>query len=126
MGLQAIMHQNDNTPYMKLVSAFLSKKDSLGADKWGSTDKNIGQVIKPLEDLFKKEFPGYEPYPQGQQAEINLLVRHILIAEALVPEYCNLFKDLSEEEIIALAQSFRFDNYVTRKRLEDILTGREK
>ena len=68
MGLQAIMHQNDNTPYMKLVSAFLSKKDSLGADKWGSTDKNISQVIKPLQDLFKKEFPGYDPYPHGQQA----------------------------------------------------------
>jgi endoglucanase len=126
MGLQAIMHQNSNTPYMKLVAAFLSKKDSLGADKWGSTDKNIGQVIKPLQELFKKEFPQYDPYPQGQQAEINLLVRHILIAEALVPEYCNLFKDLSEDQITALAQSFRFDNYVTRKRLEDILTGREK
>jgi aryl-phospho-beta-D-glucosidase BglC (GH1 family) len=126
MGLQAIMHQNSNTPYMKLVSAFLSKKDSLGADKWGSTDKNIGQVIKPLQDLFKKEAPGYDPYPQGQEAEINLLVRHILIAQALVPEYCNLFKDLSEEQITGLAQSFRFDNYVTRKRLEDILTGREK
>lgn len=126
MGLQAIMHQNSNTPYMKMVSAFLSKKNSLGADKWGSTDKNIGQVIKPLQDLFKKEFPEYDPYPQGQQAEINLLVRHILIAQALVPEYCNLFKDLSEEKLTELAQSFRFDNSVKRKRLEEILTGREK
>ena len=126
MGLQAIMHQKDNTPYMKLVSAFLSKKDSLGADKWGSTDKYISQVIKPLQDLFIKEFPGYDPYPHGQQAEINLLVRHILISQALLPEYCNLFKDLSEEKLVELAQSFRFDNSVKRKRLEEILTGREK
>jgi endoglucanase len=37
-----------------------------------------------------------------------------------------LFRDLSEDELIALAQSFRFENYVKRKRLEDILTGREK
>ena len=126
MGLQAIMHQNGNTPYMKLVSAFLSRKDSLGADSWGSTDKNIRQVMEPLEDLFKKEFPGYDPYPRGQQKEIALLVRHILIAQALVPEYCNLFKGKSEEQLTALAQSFRFENYVTRSRLEDILTGREK
>ena len=126
MGLQAIMHQNNNTPYMKLVSAFLSRKDSLGADAWGSTDKNIRNVMGPIEELFKKEFPDYDPYPRGQQREISLLVRNILISEALVPEYCNLFKDLSEEEIVSLAQSFQFENYVKRNRLEDILTGKEK
>jgi len=126
LGLQAIIHQKDNTPYMKLVSPFLRKKDSLGADAWGSTDKNIRQVITPLEELFKKEFPGYDPYPSGPQSQISVLVRHILIAEALVPEYCGLFKGLSNEELVALAQSFRFENYVKRERLENILTGREK
>jgi endoglucanase len=126
MGLQAIMHQKDDTPYMKLVSGFLSKKDSLGADRWGSTDKDIRLVMSPIEELMKNEFKDYNPYPQGQQGMINLLVRHILISEALLPEYCNLFKDKSEEEVVALAQSFRFDNYVRRTRLEDILTGKEK
>ena len=126
MGLQAIMHQQPTTPYMKLVAPFLARKDSLGADAWGSTDKNIRQVIEPLEQLFQKEFPSYDPYPRGQQREIGLLVRHILIAEALLPEYCNLFKNKTDEEIAALAQSFRFENCVKRQRLEDILTGKEK
>ena len=126
MGLQAILHQKSDTPYMKLISAFLSRKDSLGADRWGSTDKNIRQVMSPIEELFKKEFSDYNPYPQGQQGNINLLVRHILIAEALVPEYCSLFKDLTDAQLVALAQSFRFDNYEKRTRLENILTGREK
>jgi len=126
MGLQAIMHQNDSTSYMKLVSAFLAKKDSLGADAWGATDKHIRQVIAPLEELFKKEFPGYDPYPRGVQREIALLVRNILISEALVPEYCNLFKNLSDEQLVALAESFRFENCVKRTRLENILTGKEK
>ena len=126
MGLQAIIHQNDNTPYMKLVSAFLSRKDSLGADAWGSTDQHIRQIMAPLEDLFKKEFSEYNPYPKGPMGQINLMVRHILIAEALVPEYCDLFRNLTEDELISIAQSFRFENYVKRERLEDILTGREK
>jgi aryl-phospho-beta-D-glucosidase BglC (GH1 family) len=126
LGLQAIVYQNENTPYMKLVSSFLSKKDSLGADAWGSTDKNIRQVMEPIEELFKKEFSEYDPYPRGQQGQINLLVRHILIAEALIPDYCNLFKDLSEEELIALAESFKFENYIKRERLEAILSGREQ
>jgi endoglucanase len=126
LGLQAVLHQKENTPYMKLVSSFLRKKNTLGADAWGSTDKNIRQVIAPIEELFKKEFREYNPYPSGQQTQINLMVRHILIAEALVPEYCNLFRGLSDEELIALGQSFRFENYVKRQRLENILTGREK
>ncbi len=126
MGLHAIMHQKDSTPYMKLVSAFLIRKDSLGADAWGANDRNIRQIIAPIEELFEKEFPEYYPYPAGSKRHISLLVRNILIAEALVLEYCNLFKDLSEEELIALAESFRYENYVKRKRLEDILTGREK
>jgi len=118
--------QKENTPDRKLVSAFMEKKNSLGADAWGSTDTNIRQVMEPIEELFKKEFSEYNPYPNGQQSQINLMVRHILIAEALVPEYCNLFRNLSEEELKALAQSFRFENYVKRERLENILTGREK
>ena len=126
LGLQAVIHQNANTPYMKLVSSFLRKKDSLGADAWGSTDKNIRQVMTPLEELFKKEFPDYVPYPSGSQSQISLMVRHILIAEALVPEYCRLFKGLSNEELVALARSFRFENYVKRERLENILTGKEQ
>jgi len=126
MGLQAIMHQNENTPYMRLVSDFLARKNYFGADAWGSTDKNIRQVMEPLEELFKKEFPEYYPYPKGAQREIKRLIRHILISEALVPEYCNLFKGLSDEELIALAHSFSYENYVKRERLENILTGREK
>lgn len=126
MGLQAIMHQNENTPYMKLVSKFLLRKDSLGADAWGSTDKNIRQAIAPLEEMLKKEFPAYDPYPNGRERELALLVRHILISEALLPEYCGLFKGLSKQQLISLAQSFRFENYVKRTRLENILTGREK
>ena len=126
MGLQAVMHQGDSTPYMKLVKAFLFRKDSLGADAWGSTDKNIRNVMSPIEELFKKEFPDYDPYPRGQQREISLLVRNILISEALVPEYCKLFKDLTEDEVGALARSFHFNNYVKRTRLEKILTGKEK
>jgi endoglucanase len=125
LGLQAIIHQKENTPYMKLISSFLKKKEYLGADAWGSSDKNIRQVMEPIEELFKKEFPDYSPYPNGEERHIALLVRHILIPEALVPEYCNLFKGLSDEELISLAQSFLFKNYVKRQRLENILTERE-
>jgi hypothetical protein len=111
---------------MKLIGEFLKKKNHLGSDAWGSTDENIRKVLSPVEELFEKEFPEYDPYPFGQKSEIALLVRHILIAEALVPEYCNLFKDLTNDELVALAESFNFKNYKKRGRLENILSGKEK
>jgi len=126
LGLQAILSQDENTPYMKLISAFLKKKKYLGADAWGSTDENIRQALSPLEELFEREFPEYNPYPFGQRMHIALLVRHILIAEALTPEYCNLFTGLTDEELIALAESFNFRNYNKRERLESILSGKER
>lgn len=126
LGLQAIISQDENTPYMKLVADFLKKKKRLGADAWGATDNNIRQVISPIEELLDKEFPEYNPYPFGKKSQIARLVRHILISEALVPEYCNLFKDKSNEELIALAESFNFKNYNKRERLEKILSGKER
>ena len=126
LGLQAIISQDENTPYMKLVADFQKKKKRLGADAWGATDNNIRQVISPIEELLDKEFPEYNPYPFGKKSQIARLVRHILISEALVPEYCNLFKDKSNEELIALAESFNFKNYNKRERLEKILSGKER
>ncbi len=126
LGLQAVLSQKKTTPYMQLISSFLAKKDSLGADRWGATDKNIRPVMAPIEALMKNEFPAYNPYPSGMQTQINVAVRHILFAEALEPEYCNLFSNLSDEQVIALAQSFRFENYVKRQRLEDILSGNKQ
>lgn len=125
LGLQAILGQNRDTPYMKLVADFLKKKARLGADAWGSTDKDILPVMTPVEELFKNEFSDYDPFPFGQKQKIDLLVRHILIAEAMVPEYCNLFKNLSDDQLIALAESFNSKNYVKRERLQKILTGQE-
>ena len=125
LGLQAIISQDENTPYMKLIADILKKKNYLGSDEWGSTDNHIRHIISPIEELFAEEFPDYDPYPFGQKSHIALLVRHILISEAFVPEYCDLFKDMSEEELTALAESFNFKNYNKRERLENILSGRE-
>ena len=106
LGLQAVLSQKKATPYMQLISSFLAKKDSLGADRWGATDKNIRPVMAPIEALMKNEFPAYNPYPSGMQTQINVAVRHILFAEALEPEYCNLFSNLSDEQVSRLHNRF--------------------
>lgn len=126
LGLQAITYQKGNTPWMQLMADFRDKKSRLGADAWGGTDVQIRYAINPIYNLFQEEFPDYSAYPFGAQAMVNRLVRNIAISEALIPEFVALFKDKTEAELIALAQSFHFDNCKIRVRLEDILTHKER
>lgn len=126
LGLQAILSQKADAPYMSLISDFLKKKNYYGTDSWGSTDANLRPILAPIEELLAKEFPDFKPYHDGQKRRVGLFVRHILLAEALLPEYTALFKDLTEEQVVELAQSFRFENYEKRQRLEDIFLGKEK
>ena len=68
-----------------------------------------------------KEFPNYDPFPFGAQWQIKWIVRHILLAEALLPEYGALFKGMTETEIDEMMQSFRFKNCIQRPELANIL-----
>jgi endoglucanase len=126
LGLQAITHQKENTPWMELIADFREKKARLGADAWGSTDEQIQHAIRPIYNLFQEEFPEYAPYPFGAQAKVSRLIRNVAISEALIPEFVALFKDKTDEELIALAQSFHFDNCNIMVRLEKILTREER
>ena len=68
-----------------------------------------------------KEFPGYNPFPSGVPWQICRLVREILFAEAIVPEFGKLFEGASEKELDELASSFHFRNCAVRQRLVDLL-----
>jgi hypothetical protein len=88
----------------------LEKKARLGVDSWGGVDTGIRDVMGPIEELFAREFPDFEPYPWGRRAWVNLLVRHILLAEPLVGDFAGVTPDEAEE----LAGSFAFDRCLRR------------
>jgi endoglucanase len=76
----------------------------------------------PLEELFADEYTNYKPFPFGSQREIELLVRNILLAEPMLPEYGELFRGMDEGEIDAMMRSFSFENCVRRDELASILS----
>ena len=82
--------------------------------------------MEPIDALLAREFPSYEPYPSGAKRHARLLVRNILIAEALLSEYGKAFEGLSDDEVVELAKSFNLDKAQRRTRLEAILSGRER
>lgn len=121
IGLQGVVYASPDSPWMERIKPVLKKKTRLGIDAWGGTDAEIRHVMEPLEKLFEKEYPNYDPFPFGTQREIELLVRNILLAEPMLPEYGELFRGMGEAEIDEMMRSFRFENCVKRERLADIL-----
>ncbi|GAA3163785.1 hypothetical protein GCM10010466_63420 [Planomonospora alba] len=122
VGLQGLVTTDPAGPYMRRFGDFIAKKTRLGADRWGSTMEEAADVLAPLHELMATEFPGWDPYPWGARYQTDDLIRHILIAQALLPEYAALLVGLSDDELLALADSFALSACVRREPLIELLT----
>ncbi|HVU78474.1 MAG TPA: cellulase family glycosylhydrolase [Gaiellaceae bacterium] len=123
IGLQGLVYADPASPYVSRIRPVLEKKGRLGVDAWGSTDAGIQDVMRPVQETFAREFPDFEPFPWGKESWVNVLVRHILLAEPLVDDYERCFTGVSPDEAEDLADSFRLDRCVRRERLLDIVKG---
>ncbi|MGP3954420.1 glycoside hydrolase family 5 protein [Nonomuraea sp. 3N208] len=119
VGLQGLVHASG--PYLHRFGGFIAKKQRLGADRWGSTMEESADVLAPLHQLIETEFPAWDPYPWGARYQSDDLIRHILIAQALLPEYAELFRGLGDDEVIALADSFLLEQCERRGPLLELL-----
>ena len=121
IGLQGLVHTPDDAPYIERIRPALEKKARLGVDSWGSVDTGVRHIMDPIEETFRQEFPDFDPFPWGAQRWINVLVRHILLAEPLVGDFARCFAGLSPAEAEELADSFRLDRCTQRRPLLDAL-----
>lgn len=117
IGLQGLVHTPADSPYVQQIAPVLEKKARLGVDSWGSVDTGVRHIMDPVEATFEREFPDFEPYPWGKQRWINVLVRHVLLAEPMVHDFGRCFEGLTPEQAEALADSFRFDRCTQREPL---------
>ncbi len=121
VGLQGLVYARTDSPYLRQIAPALAKKVRLGADSWGGSDREIRQILDPVEELFDKEFPNFNPFPWGRRAWINLLVRHILLAEPLIGDFARCFTGVTPDQAEALAGSFAFDACARREDLAAVL-----
>ncbi|MFC4061273.1 glycoside hydrolase family 5 protein [Planomonospora corallina] len=122
VGLQGLVTTDPAGPYMTRFGEFIAKKTRLGADRWGSTMEETAEALAPLHELLATEFPDWDPYPWGARYQTDDLIRHILIAQALLPEYAARLAGLSDDELLALADSFALPACVRREPLIELLT----
>ncbi|RKS77465.1 aryl-phospho-beta-D-glucosidase BglC (GH1 family) [Motilibacter peucedani] len=117
IGRQGLTAAAPDSPYRRLVSDFVAKKDRLGSDQWGSDGWGPREVTQPVQDLMDREFPDFDPYPWGRFDWVRTLLNNITFAQPLALDYARLFRGLDDSELVALADSFAFDDCVVRERL---------
>lgn len=117
IGLQGLVHAAPDSAYLRRIAPVLDKKARLGVDAWGSVDDGVRHILGPVEETFAKEFPDFDPFPFGQQQWLNVLVRHILLAEPLVRDFARCFDGASTDELDDAAGSFALAACVRRERL---------
>jgi hypothetical protein len=121
LGRQGLTFAMPDSPYGCLVADFVAKKIRLGVDQWGSSGRENPEVTQPIQDLVAREAPDYDPYPWGRFDFVRTLVLNLTLAQPLVHEYAELFRGLGEDELVALADSFAFEQCGVRETLRDQL-----
>jgi hypothetical protein len=121
VGVQGLVHAAPDSAWMRRIRPVLDKKQRLGVDRWATLDTDLRPVLQPLEDLVAAEFPDFEPFPYGQRWLVHRLVRHILLAEAMVGDFAGRFAGATPADVEELADSFSFERCVRRTRLEELL-----
>ena len=127
IGYQGMVYVDPATPYMQLIAPFVAKKQKLGLDFWGCTDKEgVKDVYQPFIAGLRQMIPGHlqrKKYPQtwSFDRQVERVVRECLLSEYLGWEFAELFNGLDENELDQLAQSFKFENCVKRKELNAVL-----
>jgi endoglucanase len=123
VGLQGLVRTAPESAYMRHFGALIDKKTRLGVDSWGSTDQEIPEAVEPIHELIAREFPRWSPYPWSARATADDLVRHVLLAQAMLAEYAERFRDAGDDELAELADSFGLDRCVRRERLCELLAS---
>ncbi|RIQ21078.1 glycoside hydrolase family 5 protein [Jiangella rhizosphaerae] len=121
IGLQGLTYARADSPYLRRIAPVLKKKARLGVDAWGSVDDGVRSVLDPIDELFEKEFPDYAPFPWGRKRWVDVLVRHILLAEPMAGDFARCFEGVTPDEAAELGASFAFAACDRREPLADLL-----
>jgi len=128
IGYQGMVYVSPSSPYMQLIAPFLAKKKALNLDFWGCSDSKVKGVYEPFVKALKEMVPEHlrnRKYPNVWtfERQVERQVRECLLSEYMGWEMAELFRGKTEEELDALAASFKLENCVMREELNGILQG---
>ncbi|TGO52581.1 hypothetical protein BOTNAR_0319g00100 [Botryotinia narcissicola] len=126
LGLQGMVTASPSSPYNSLISSFVEKKRALQLDLWGppaseSLDKALDPLVKWIEENAPKAKDEY-PTNWGVQIHIFRAVVQTYAVKTFSDEFAELFRGLDENQLDALAGSWKFENCMRREGLNKVLS----
>ena len=121
-----MLHLSPESPWMKLLKPILDKKRELAVDSWAYDDVHLqeglfGPLHKWLETNIPVEHSKKYPWQWRMHMHVFRAIRGITLAEYLIPVWAEYFRDLTFEQLDELAASWKFENCLGRKRLNQVL-----
>lgn len=121
-----MLHVKDDSPWTQLLAPILEKKRVMAVDSWAYDDAHLQEgLFGPLHQWFEDNIPEQhnKKYPWQWRMHMHVFrgIRGITLAEYLIPEWAELFRGKSLEELDQLAGSWKFENCMGRERLNQTL-----
>ncbi|OBT81321.1 hypothetical protein VE02_09846 [Pseudogymnoascus sp. 03VT05] len=124
INVMGMTHLSPASAWMRLLAPILEKKRALAVDSWAYDDAHLQPgLFEPLHQWFADNVPEKysKKYPWQWRMHMHVFrgIRGITMAEYMIPEWADYFKDLSYEQLDELAASWKFENCVGRQRLNE-------
>lgn len=122
-----MLYLEPDSAWHNLLGPILKKKRDLAVDSWAYDDAHLQEgLFGPLHQWFEDNVPAQysKKYPWQWRMHMHVFrgIRGITLAEYMIPEWADYFKDKTFEELDELAASWKFENCAQRGRLNELLT----
>ncbi|ESU13895.1 hypothetical protein FGSG_07617 [Fusarium graminearum PH-1] len=126
VNVMGMTYVSPDSPWLKLLGPMIKKKRDLAVDSWAYDDAHLQDgLFGPLHKWFEDNVPAQysKKYPWQWRMHMHVFrgIRGITLAEYMIPEWADYFKDKTFEELDELAASWKYENCIQRGRLNEIL-----
>ncbi|KAF6802047.1 endoglucanase c [Colletotrichum sojae] len=126
VNVMGMTYLSPDSPWLKLLGPMIRKKRDLAVDSWAYDDAHLQPgLFGPLHKWFEDNVPAKynKKYPWQWRMHMHVFrgIRGITMAEYMIPEWADYFRDKSFEELDELAASWKYENCCQRERLNEIL-----
>ncbi|RDW59093.1 hypothetical protein BP5796_12017 [Coleophoma crateriformis] len=126
INVMGMTHLSPNSAWVRLLAPILEKKRALAVDSWAYDDAHLqpglfGPLHKWFEDNIPEKYSKKYPWQWRMHMHVFRGIRGITLAEYMIPEWADYFKDLSYEQLDELAASWKYENCLGRERLNETL-----
>ncbi|KAK9418243.1 putative Glycoside hydrolase family 5 domain-containing protein [Seiridium unicorne] len=126
INIMGLTYVSPDSAWMKLLGPIIKKKRDLAVDSWAYDDAHLQEgLFGPLHKWFEDNVPAQynKKYPWQWRMHMHVFrgIRGITMAEYMIPEWADYFKNKSFEELDEIAASWKFENCMQRERLNQLL-----